>query len=235
MNKLALLLKPLGPALRTNTTRKRLVTGVQKHLHKQLLEGHATSHPPLCLRPTLVLILCSPTAKPMRLTTVVFVCPLPRDSCCRTLQPQTPQAFFDVPQQRRTGQICGKSVDAQQHHCYGCRYGGDVDRRLAAVARCLAHVIHSNNGTKVYIEQSIPALTRVQHGQVEHTRMDLVFDQNGNTTYPSLPQPASAQATWPREPKKSTLSDIHIPLLFRLSWRSRATQDTTPKSLSATS
>ena len=65
------------------------------------------------------------------------------------------------------GQIFGKSVDVQQHHCYGCRYGRGVDRRRAAVARCLADVIHSHNGTKVYIEQSIPALTRVENGQVE--------------------------------------------------------------------
>ena len=102
----------------------------------------------------------------------------------------------------------------QQDRCCGCRYGGGVDRRHAAVARCLADVTHSHNGTKVYIEQSIPALTRVQNGQVEHARMDLVFDQNGNTTYldvaivfpfpavqPSLLQPASAQAIWPRERK----------------------------------
>ena len=33
-------------------------------------------------------------------------------------------------------QICAKPVDAQQHHCYGCRYGGGVDRRHAAVDRC---------------------------------------------------------------------------------------------------
>ena len=43
MNKAAHLPKPLGPALRTNTTQKRLVTNMQKHLHKQLLESHATS------------------------------------------------------------------------------------------------------------------------------------------------------------------------------------------------
>ena len=37
------ILKPLGPALRTNTTHKRLVTSIQKHLHKQLIESHTTS------------------------------------------------------------------------------------------------------------------------------------------------------------------------------------------------
>ena len=40
------------------------------------------------------------------------------------------------------------------------------------MARCLADVIHSHSGTKMHIEQSIPALTRVVNGQVEHARMD---------------------------------------------------------------
>ena len=53
----------------------------------------------------------------------------------------------------------------------------------AAVARCPADVIHSHNSTKVYIEQASPALTRMVNGQVEHVRMDLVFDHNGSTTY----------------------------------------------------
>ena len=43
MNQPALLLKPLGPAFRTNTTQKRHVTNIQKLGHKQLLESHATS------------------------------------------------------------------------------------------------------------------------------------------------------------------------------------------------
>ena len=81
------------------------------------------------------------------------------------------------------GQICGKPVDVQQHHCCGCRYGGGVDRWHAEVARCLADMIHSHNGTKVYIEQVIPSLTRVVDGQPEHARMDLVFSHNGTTTY----------------------------------------------------
>ena len=75
-----------------------------------------------------------------------------------------------------------KPVDAKQHHCYGCRYGG-VDRRHAAEGRCLADVIKSHSGAKVFIEQEIPALTRVVNGQTEHARMDLVFNLNGSVTY----------------------------------------------------
>ena len=47
------------------------------------------------------------------------------------------------------------------------------------MARCLADVIHSHSGNKMHIEQPIPAPTRVVNGQVEHARMDHVFDQNG--------------------------------------------------------
>ena len=55
---------------------------------------------------------------------------------------------------------------------YGCRYGGGVDRRHAAVGRCLADVIQSHSGAKVFVEQEVPAL-----------RMDLVFHLNGSVTY----------------------------------------------------
>ena len=36
---------------------------------------------------------------------------------------------------------------------------------------------------KVFIEQEVPALTRVVNGQTEHARMDLVFNLNGSITY----------------------------------------------------
>ena len=66
---------------------------------------------------------------------------------------------------------------------FGCRYGGGVDRRHAALARCLADIIQSRSGVKVFIEQEVPALTRVVNGQTEHDRMDLVFNLNGSVTY----------------------------------------------------
>ena len=62
--------------------------------------------------------------------------------------------------------------DPKQHHCYGCRYGGGVDRRHAALARCLADIIQSHSGVKVFNEQEVPALNRVVNGQTEHVRMD---------------------------------------------------------------
>ena len=56
MNKPALLLEPLGPALRTNTTQKRVVTSIQKHLHTQLVGSHATAP----ISPAILLSICTP-------------------------------------------------------------------------------------------------------------------------------------------------------------------------------
>ena len=87
------------------------------------------------------------------------------------------------PNKSTAGVVCNKPVDPQQHHCCCCRYGGGVDRRHAAVGRCLADVIQSHSGAKVFIEQEVPALTRVVNGQTEYARMDLVFYLNGSITY----------------------------------------------------
>ena len=88
-----------------------------------------------------------------------------------------------LPNKSAAGVICNKSLDPKQHHCYGCRYGGGVDRRHAALARCLADIIQSHSGVKVFIEQEVPALIRVVNRQTEHARMDLVFNLNGSVTY----------------------------------------------------
>ena len=87
------------------------------------------------------------------------------------------------PNKSAAGVICNKPVDPKQHHCYGCRYGGGVDRRHAAMARCLADVIQSHSGVKVFINQRYLPLTPVVNGQTEHARMDLVFNLNGSITY----------------------------------------------------
>ena len=87
------------------------------------------------------------------------------------------------PNKNAAGVVCNKPVDPQQRHSYGCRYGGGVDRRHAAVGRCLADVIQSLSGVKVFIEQEVLALIRVVNGQTAHARMDLVFNLNGSVTY----------------------------------------------------
>ena len=50
------------------------------------------------------------------------------------------------PNKSAAGVICNKPLDTKLHHCYGCRYGGGVDRRHAALARCLADIIQSHSG-----------------------------------------------------------------------------------------
>ena len=76
------------------------------------------------------------------------------------------------PNKSAAGVICNKPLDPKQHHCYGCR-----------LARCLADIIQSHSGVRVFIEKEVPALTRVVNGQTEHARMDLVFNLNGSITY----------------------------------------------------
>ena len=107
-------------------------------------------------------------------------------------------SYNPAPIKVQRGLICNKPVDLQQHHCYGCRYGGGVDRRHAAVARCPADVIHSHSGSKIFIEQEVPAFTLVVNGQRGLARMNLVSNLNGSVTYldglhccPFLLQPVS--------------------------------------------
>ena len=113
-------------------------------------------------------------------------------------------------------------------------YGGGVDRRHAAVGRCLADVIQSHGGAKVFIEQEVPALTRVVNGQIEHARMDLFFNLYGSVTYLDVsivapfscnPSLVSAASTKPglmekkKERRKTNLTDIHTSTSFLSSSR----------------
>ena len=97
--------------------------------------------------------------------------------------PNAADVVHPCPNKSAAGLSCNKPVDLQQHHCYGCQCGGGVDRRHAAAAGCIADVIHSHSGTKAFIEQEVPALTRVVNGQREHACMDLVFNLEGSVTY----------------------------------------------------
>ena len=82
------------------------------------------------------------------------------------------------------GVICSRPVDPKQHHCYGGRYGGGVDRKHAAVGEMLLRMsINLIVASKVFIEQEVPALTRVVKGQTAHARMDLVFNLNGSVVF----------------------------------------------------
>ena len=189
MNKPTFQLKPLGAALRLQTTQKKQVSTIQRNIHKQLynsltdtpteqaiLLSQSTSHTGAHLM--------QPSSEAYEIEDRCF-----RVSVARRLMLPHPVAAnpADVvqfcPNKSAAGVICNKPLDPKQHHCYGCRYGGGVDRRHAALARCLADIIHSHSGVKVFFEQEVLALTRVVNGQTEHARMDLVFNLHGSITY----------------------------------------------------
>ena len=189
MNKPSFQLKPLEAALRLQTTQKKQVSTIQRNIHKQLynsltdtpteqaiLLSQSTSHTGAYLM--------QPRSETYEIEDRCF-----RVSVARRLMLPHPAAAnpADVvqfcPNKSATGVICNKPLDPKRHHCYGCRYGGGVGRRHAALARCLADIIHLYSGVKVFIEQEVPVLTRVVNGQTEHARMDLVFNLNGSITY----------------------------------------------------
>ena len=189
MNEPSFQLKPLGAALHLQTTQKKQVSTIQRNTHRQfynsltdtpteqaILLSQSTSH--------IGAHLMQPSSEAHEVEDRCF-----RVSVARRLMLPHPAAAnpADVvqfcPNKSAAGVICNKPLDPKQHHCYGCRYGGGVDRRHAALARCLADIIHSHSGVKVFIEQEVPALTRVVNGQTEHARMDLVFNLNGSVSY----------------------------------------------------
>ena len=138
------------------------------------------------------------------------------------------KSYSLAPNKSAAGVICNKPVDPQQHHCYGCRYGGCVDRRHAAAGRFQADVIHSQSGAKVFIEHEVPALARVVNGQTEHARMDLVFNLNGSVTYlnvsivallscnPSLVSAASTKPGLEAKRAEKNMFDIYPRINFVL-------------------
>ena len=189
MNKPTFQLKPLGAALRRQTTRKKQVSTIQRNIHKQLynsLTDTPTEQAILLSRSTshTGAHLVQPRSEAYEIEDRYF-----RVSVARRLMLPHPVAAnpADVVQfctnQSAAAVICNKPLDPKLHHCYGCRCGGGVDRRHAALTRCLADIIHSHSGVKVFIEQKVPALTRVVNGQPERARMDLVFNLHGSITY----------------------------------------------------
>ena len=187
MNKTTFQLKPLGAALRLKTSQKKQVSTIQRNIHEQfynsladppteqaILLSQSTSHTGAHLM--------QPCSEAYEAEDRCF-----RVSVARRLMLPHPavansaNVVLFCPNQSAAG--VNKPVDPEQHHCYGCRFGGGVDRRHAALARCLADIIQSHSGVKVFVEQEVPALTRVVNGQTEHARMALVFNLNGSVTY----------------------------------------------------
>ena len=81
--------------------------------------------------------------------------------------------------------VCSCPIDNHQLHCIVCKSGGGVDQRHSALARCLADLVTTPTGAKVYIEQTIPGLPREPQpgAQPEGARMDVVFNLRGHTYF----------------------------------------------------
>ena len=176
MNKPSFQLKPLGAAVRLQTTQKKQVSTIQRNIHKQLynsltdtpteqaiLLSQSTSHTGAHLM--------QPRSEAYEIKDRCF-----RVSVARRLMLPHPAAAnpADVvqfcPNKSTAGVISNKPLDPKQHHCSGCRYGGGVDRRQQHWRDVLRISSHSHSGVKVFIEQEAPALARVVNGQTEHAR-----------------------------------------------------------------
>ena len=160
MNKPTFQLKPLGAALRLQTTQKKQVSTIQRNIHRQfynsltdtpteqaILFSHSTSHTGAHLM--------QPSSEAFEVEDRCF-----RVSVARRLVLPHPAAANppDVvqfyPNKSAASVICNKPLDPKQHHCYGCRYGGGVDLRHAALARCLADIIQSHSGVKALLNKT---------------------------------------------------------------------------------
>ena len=147
MNKPTFQLKPLGAALCRKTTQKKQVSTIQRNMRKQFYNS-------LTDTPTEQAILLSqsashtgthlvqPRSEAYEIEDRCFRVPVAR----RLMLPHPAVANSAnvvqfCPNKSAAGVICNKLVDPKQHHCYGCRFRGGVDRRHAALARCLADAI----------------------------------------------------------------------------------------------
>ena len=149
--------KPLGAALRLKTTQQKQVSTIQRNIHKQFYNN-------LTDTPTEQAILLSqstthtgahlmqPNSEAKKVEDRCF-----RVSVARRLMLPHPAVADPAnvvqfcPNKSAADVICNKPLDPKQHHWYGCRYGGGVDRRHAALAHCLADVIQPHSGVKVFI------------------------------------------------------------------------------------
>ena len=76
--------------------------------------------------------------------------------------------------------VRGKPVDPTSTTATGVGTAGVV---IAGTLQWPDAFNQTHSGTKVSTEKTIPGLSCVVNNQVEHARMDLVFDQHGATTY----------------------------------------------------
>ena len=254
-NKPAFSSNHLAPPFAKKPNKKKRVTTIQRHFHKQFLESLTTS---LVDRAVLLSQSTSHTgAHLMQPSSEAYEA---EDRCFRVASarrlmlphpaaPNTADVAQTCSNKSAAGQICTKPVDLQQHHCYGCRYGGGVDRRHAAVLRCSADVIHSQQWHQGVHRTGSASPHPHRERSAGRMRARTLF--SSSTVPPHywmfpllllllatrllLLQPAPAQDPWPRELRRANSTDIHTPTLSLSSLRRPAALDNTPENSSATS
>ena len=187
----ALLLKPLGAALRTNGIQRTLVSAIHRTEHLQIMESYVDN-------PFQRAILISPTAKNtgahlQQRNSEVYEAGdrLFQVSMARRLMLAHPAAALATnisptcPNVNAAKRVCTCPIDPHQLHCIVCKSGGGVVQRHSALARCLADLITTLTGVKVHFEPTISSLPREPHpgAQPEGARMDIVFNLYGQTYF----------------------------------------------------
>ena len=131
------------------------------------------------------------------------------------------------PNKSVAGVICNKPLDPKQHHCYGCRYGGGVDRRHAALARALRMPFNHTVVSRYLLNRKyllspvlstdrvntlgwILSLTSTVRSRIWMCPL-LLFSL---AVRPWSQQPAQDQDTWPREWRRTNLTGTHTSISF---------------------
>ena len=190
----ALLLKPLGAALRTHGIQRTLVSAIQLTKHKQTMEAYVDN-------PFQRAILISQSAKNtgahlQQPSSEAYEANEADERCfqvsmARRLMLTHPAGALATnisptcPNVSAAKRVCTCRIDPHQLHCIVCKSGGGVDQRYSALARCLADLVTTHTGAKVHLEQTIPGLPCEPHleAQPEGARMDIVFNLHGQRYY----------------------------------------------------
>ena len=247
MNKPTFLHKPLGSALRLQTTQKKQVSTIQRNILKQLynsftdtpteraiLLSQSTSHTGAHLM--------QPRSEAYEIEDRCF-----RVSVARRLMLPHPVAANPAyvvqfcPNKSAAGVICNKPLDPKLHHCYGCRYGRRCGSQTCSTGpmSCRYHSITQWGQSKQGTRSACPP---------ERARMDLVFNLRGSITYLDVsivapfscnPSLVAAASTKPglmakRERRRPSLIGIHTSILSHSSLRQLVDPVHMPRSSSIT-
>ena len=146
------------------------------------------------------------------------------------------------------GLICNKPVDTQQRHCCGCRYGGGVDRRHAAVRRCLADVHNHTVAPRYSLNRKLQLLLVLSTDRLSMLGWILSLTSTVRSRIWMCPllllslairpwsqEPAQNQDLWPNEQRRTNSTETHTSTSFLSSSRPLVGLAHMPRSSLATS